>query len=247
MAGFPTAVVLAGGLGTRLRPAVADRPKVLAEVCGRPFLFHLLDDLEAAGARMVVLCTSFMAEAVRTAVGERYGAMAVRYSVEPEPLGTGGALRLALDLVDTDPLLVANGDSLFRTDLGRFWSWHLARELQASLLLAQVDDASRFGRVECKELGRITRFAEKDGVASPGWINAGIYLLARSRISAIPSGQPVSLEHDIFPQWLPQGLHGLRAKGLFMDIGTPESYRQAESALRQGQPRRRHDHQPDSL
>lgn len=228
---FPAAVVLAGGLGTRLREAVADRPKVLAEVCGRPFLFHLLDDLEAAGVRTVVLCTGFMAQAVRAAVGERHGGMAVRYSVEERPLGTGGALRLALGQVDSDPVLVANGDSLFRTDLGRFRAWHLARELQASLLLARVDDASRFGRVERNPLGRITRFAEKDGVASPGWINAGIYLLDRSRIEAIPPGQPVSLEHDIFPQWLTQGFYGMTAKGLFMDIGTPESYRRAETAL----------------
>ena len=240
-------MVLAGGLGTRLREAVPDRPKVLAEVCGRPFIFYLLEDLEAAGVREVVLCTGHMAEAVRTAVGERSGAMAVRYSVEDRPLGTGGALRQALPLASSETVLVANGESLFRTSLGRFWSWHLARELQASLLLARVDDASRFGRVTFKELGRITRFAEKDGVAAPGWINAGLYLLHRSRISAIPPGQPVSLEKDIFPQWLPQGLHGLTAKGLFMDIGTPESYRQAESALLPDHPRRGHDHQPDAL
>ena len=233
---FPTAVVLAGGLGTRLREAVADRPKVLAEVCGRPFLCHLLDDLEAAGVRSVVLCVSYMAETVRAAIGDRYRSMAVGYSVEEQPLGTGGALAQALPLASSETVLVANGDSLFRTDLGRFWSWHLARELQASLLLARVDDASRFGRVELDGLGRIVKFAEKDGVASPGWINAGIHLLHRSRLSRIPQGIPISLEKDIFPQWLPQGLHGLTAKGLFMDIGTPASYRQAEIALRQERP-----------
>ena len=160
---LPEALVLAGGLGTRLREAVADRPKVLAEVCGRPFLFHLLEGLEAAGVRTVVLCTSFMAQTVRAAVGERFGSMTVRYSVEETPLGTGGAVRLALGQVDGARMLVTNGDSLFRTDLRRFWSWHLARELQASLLLARVDDASRFGRVERNRLGQITRFAEKDG------------------------------------------------------------------------------------
>lgn len=244
---FPSAVVLAGGLGTRLREAVADRPKVLAPVCGRPFLFHLLDDLQAAGVRETVLCISYMAEAVRGTVGDRYGSMAIRYSVEETPLGTGGALRQALPLVGSETCLVANGDSLFRTDLGRFWSWHLARELPASLLLTRVDDASRFGRVEVDDLGRIVRFAEKDGVASPGWINAGIYLLHRSRLSGIPPGHAISLEKDIFPQLLPRGLFGLAAEGLFMDIGTPESYRWAETALGQDLARRGHDHQPDAL
>jgi NDP-sugar pyrophosphorylase family protein len=172
-----------------------------------------------------------MAEAVQQAVGKRYGAMDVRYSVEDQPLGTGGALRQALSLTSSDTLLIANGDSLFRTDLEKFWFWHLAQKSQASLLLAQVDDASRFGRVKFNTHGRIIRFAEKDGVVSHGWINAGIYLIHRSKISAIPHGQPVSLEKDIFPLWLHQGLHGLTAEGLFMDIGTPESYRRAEIVL----------------
>ena len=246
-AAFPTAVVLAGGLGTRLREAVADRPKVLAEVCGRPFLFHVLDQLAGAGARQAVLCVSHQADRVRAAVGDGFKGMAIRYSEEPVPLGTGGALGLALPLADSETILAVNGDSLFRTDLGRFWAWHLARDLRSSLLLAQVDDASRFGRVALDQLGRITRFAEKDGVASPGWINAGIYLFHRSRIAGIPAGRPVSLERELLPRWLTMGLHGLPAQGLFMDIGTPESYHQAETALLQERQRRGHDHQPDTL
>jgi D-glycero-alpha-D-manno-heptose 1-phosphate guanylyltransferase len=244
---FPTALILAGGLGTRLRGAVADRPKVLAPVAGRPFLFHLLDELAAAGVREVVLCTSYMAASVEAAVGGSYGCMAVHYSVEEEPLGTGGALRQALDLTASETLLVANGDSLFRTDLGRFWGWHVARELQGSILLAQVGDGGRFGRVEVDAHGRIGRFTEKDGVAAPGWINAGIYLLHRSWIAEIPAGRPVSLEQEFFPRWLSHGLHGLMAEGRFMDIGTPESYRQAEMALCPDPSGGGHDHQPNPL
>jgi len=244
---FPTAVVLAGGLGTRLREAVPDLPKVLAEVDGRPFLFQLLDELREAGAREVVLCVSYLAGAVQAAVGDAYRGMAIRYSHETTPLGTGGALRQALPLVSSELLLVANGDSLFRTDLGRFLAWHLARNLHTSLLLAHVDDASRFGRVAFNELGQILAFAEKDGAASPGWINAGIYLLDRSRVSELAPGTIISLEKDIFPGWLTRGLHGLAAEGLFMDIGTPQAYREAESALWQDRQRRGHDHQPDAL
>jgi NDP-sugar pyrophosphorylase family protein len=228
---FPSAIVLAGGLGTRLRAAVPDRPKPLAPVAGRPFVTHLLDDLEDAGVREAVLCVSHMADAVKAALGDRYRSIRLAYSREATPLGTGGAIRQALPQASSGTVLVANGDSLFRTDLRAFWEWHVARGLHASLLLARVEDAGRFGRVAFDNLGRITEFAEKDGVREPGWINAGLYLLDRSRILSIPPGQPISLEKEVFPRWIPLGLHGRTSEGLFMDIGTPESYRQAELAL----------------
>lgn len=228
---FPTALILAGGLGTRLRPVVADRPKPLAPVAGRPFLFHLLDGLEDAGVRDAVLCVAHMADSVRDAVGDRYRSIRIAYSVEEAPLGTGGALRQALPLARSETVLVTNGDSLFRTDLRTFLAWHQGGDRLSSLLLARVEDASRFGRVSFDPEGRVTAFAEKDGVAAPGWINAGIYLLHRSRIQTIPAGRPVSLEREVFPAWIPLGLHALAGEGMFLDIGTPRTYRQAGIAL----------------
>jgi D-glycero-alpha-D-manno-heptose 1-phosphate guanylyltransferase len=222
-----TAAILAGGLGTRLRETVPDRPKILAEVNGRPFLCHLLDELHDGGIRDVVLCTGFLAEQVEETIGSRYKEMAVRYSLEKEPLGTGGALRNALPLLSSNIVLVANGDSLLRVDLRKHLAWHLLRESEASIVLAQVADASRFGRIEADESGRVLKFIEKDGLHVPGWINAGVYLLSRERIASIPGGYAVSLEREIFPGWIERGLHAMRVDSGFLDIGTPESYREA--------------------
>jgi NDP-sugar pyrophosphorylase family protein len=224
-----TAAILAGGLGTRLLSAVPDRPKVLAEVAGRPFLAHLLDLFVAAGIRRVVLCTGYRAEAVEAAFGNRYGDLTIQYSVESEPQGTGGALRAALPLLDSSTVLVANGDSWCQVDLAASWDRHRGCGARASLLLTKVADPSRFGRVEVDHSGRVTQFAEKAPGLAAGWINAGIYLIDREAIAAIPAGEQVSLEHDIFPAMIGRGLYGFAAGGRFLDIGTPESYAAAEA------------------
>ncbi|MHB1011301.1 MAG: nucleotidyltransferase family protein [Desulfobacteria bacterium] len=222
-----TAAILAGGLGTRLRAEVPDLPKVLAQICGRPFLFHLLDWLGDAGVRDVVLCTGYRGQQVREAVGDTYGEMRVRYSEEVEPMGTGGALRSALPLFSSRTVLVANGDSFPRVNLPSFLDWHVQRRSQASLVLARVRDASRFGRVEIDDAGRILRFAEKDGGHATGWINAGVYLFSRERIASVSEGRAFSLEKEIFPGWIEQGSYAMKTDGGFIDIGTPESYREA--------------------
>lgn len=227
-----TAVVLAGGLGTRLRSRVADRPKVLAEVSGRPFLAYLLDHLERAGQRRCVLCTGYQADLVEAAFGSRHGKMELLYSREEEPLGTGGAVRLAAPLLTGDPVLVLNGDSFFKSDLPRFLAWHRSLPSPtASLLMAEMEDTSRFGRVSVDQEGQILRFEEKRPDAGPGWINTGIYLISRAALEAIPAGRPVSLERETFPAWIGHGFYGLQAPGDFLDIGTPESFDAAEAFL----------------
>ena len=223
-----TAAVLAGGFGTRLRPVMAACPKVLAPVAGRPFLSYLLQQLADAGVTKTVLCTGHLAAQVREATGESYAAMRLLYSQEQQPLGTAGALRGALPLLDTDPVLVLNGDSYCELDLRKFCGWHKAKHAAAAVALAQVPDVSRFGRVECGSEQRIVRFGEKNG-SGPGWINAGIYLIAARLLAAIPNGACRSLEHECFPAWLEEGLYGYAAGSNFLDIGTPESYAEAES------------------
>ena len=231
-----TAAILAGGLGTRLRSVVADRPKVLAEIRGRPFLAYLLDQLADAGVRTIVLCTGYLGEQVRAAFGDSYGNLCLLYSQESSPLGTAGALRLALPLFKpglseanvSDPVLVMNGDSFCEVNLRAFWAWHCARGADATLLLTRMPDTKRYGRVHVDADGLVLSFDEKGDKGGPGWINAGIYLLNRRLLLTIPASGAVSLEQEMFPAWIGLGLYGYRSEGRFLDIGTPEAYNTAE-------------------
>ena len=226
-----TAAILIGGLGTRLRSVVPDRPKVLAEIRGRPFLAFLLEQLTATGIKRVVLCSGYRGKQVQAVFGNSYGATEILYSQEASPLGTGGAIRLAINLIGSDPVLVMNGDSFMDVDLAAYLRWFLQKDLEASMVLAYVPDTSRFGRVTTDEQERILGFGEKGAHHGPGWINAGIYLLKQNFLRAIPSGRLVSIEKEIFPAWVSHGLYGYKTEGRFIDIGTPDSYAMAEAFL----------------
>lgn len=224
LAAIPVAI-LAGGLGTRLRPVIGEHAKVVAQVQGRPFLAHLLDQIAAAGFRDVVVCAGFRADEVEASLGSRHGPLRLRYSVEPEPLGTGGALRHAVPLLDAPACLAMNGDSFCEADLAAVWAWHAAKRAEATLVATHVPDASRYGRVEIDADDRVRHFTEKQADGKPGWINAGIYCLSRGRIEALEPGRPVSLERDALPAWAAAALlYGHRVRGRFIDIGTPGAY-----------------------
>jgi D-glycero-alpha-D-manno-heptose 1-phosphate guanylyltransferase len=223
-----TAVILVGGLGTRLRTVIADRPKVLAEIRGRPFLAYLLDQVAAAGVHDVVLCTGYLGAQIQSCFGGSYKGMRLAYSQEPSPLGTAGALRLTMPLLRSDPVLVMNGDSYCKVDFQPFVTWHFERRANATLLLTEVPDTRRYGRVEVAADGQIQRFEEKGGQRRPGWINAGVYVLSQQILLTIPEHRAVSLERDIFPAQIGRGLYGYQSAGEFLDIGTPESYAEAE-------------------
>ncbi len=223
-----TAAILAGGMGTRLRSVVADRPKVLAEIHGRPFLAYLLDQLASASVRDVVLCTGYLGEKVEAEFGDSYHGLHLTYSLESSPRGTAGALQSALPLVRSDTVLVMNGDSFYDADLKSFWSWHTERVRRASILVTEGRDAARYGRVRMESDGRVLSFEEKGGESGAGWINAGIYLLQRGALQTIPANGAVSMECEVFPGWIGQGLYGCRTAGRFLDIGTPSDYAEAE-------------------
>lgn len=226
-----TVAILAGGLGTRLRGAVPDRPKALAVVGGRPFLYHVLDQVASFGARRVVLCTGFEGDRIESEIGFRYRDVDIAYSREPGPRGTGGALRLALPSLGSDPVLAMNGDSLCAADLGGFLDAHRSSGAPVSLLLARVPDASRFGAVELAPDGSVSRFLEKGGAAGEGWINAGVYLFRKALLESIPEGRALSLEREMFPAWAGSGMRGHRTDAPFIDIGIPESWREAGAFL----------------
>jgi len=224
------AVILCGGLGTRLRTVVADRPKVLAPVCGRPFLSFILDQLESEGAQKAVLCTGYLGEQIEETFNSAYRGLKLEYSREDSPLSTGGAVRLALSRLPEELLLVLNGDSYVDADLGEFVAWHLERALDASVLLTRVGNAARYGVVDVDPAGRIRAFREKTCGASSGWINAGIYLMPRRLVEELPAGTNVSLEREVFPLWATmKELGGYRTESQFIDIGTPESLARAQT------------------
>jgi NDP-sugar pyrophosphorylase family protein len=220
------AVLLAGGLGTRLRSVTGDRPKVLAPVLGRPYLLFVLDQLENAGLRDVLIATGYRSAEVEAAIGPRHGGMTLRYSAEPAPLGTAGALRFALPRLNCDQLLVLNGDSFVEADLAAFALLHRERRAAFSLLLAEVPEVGRYGKVATDATGRIVGFCEKGGASGAGTINAGVYLLKRDLVAALPDNRAISLEREVFPGLIGRDFYGFDLGRRFIDIGTPESYRE---------------------
>jgi len=227
-----TTVILAGGLGTRLRPVLSDRPKVLAEVLGRPFLTYLLDQLSSADARQVILCTGYMGDKVQETYGDTYKSLHLLYSQEDEPLDTGGALRLALPLIESNHVLVMNGDSYVHVDLNSYVDWFFNIDRKAALLLVKVLDTSRYGMVKVKKDESILIFEEKGMNKGAGWINAGVYLVNTSLLRPIPSEKAFSIEREFFPSLVGNGLFGYKCKGRFIDIGTLESFNKAEKILK---------------
>lgn len=229
------AIILCGGLGTRLRSVVADSPKALAEVAGRPFLSWLLDQLQSCGTEEVVLATGYKAEQIRDMYGEQYGPIRLRYSCESAPLGTAGALLLATkQLPGAQQFLVTNGDSYCHMDLRAFVRDHLRSGIPNSMVVTTVDDTRRFGSVQVDEDDLIRGFREKAATNQfngAGLINAGVYIVARTLAESIPLGRSVSLENEIFPSCLDGRLRMWKALGPFIDIGSPESYAQAGKVL----------------
>lgn len=218
-------MVLVGGLGTRLQSIVSDRPKALASINERPFLHYLLGQIKEAGFRRIVLCTGFRGRQIEEALDSQYSELEFVFSREETPLGTAGALRLGMDHLKSPTVVVLNGDSFIDADLTAFLRWHHASPFDIGLIAALVPDAGRFGTLDMDQSGKILRFKEKQGIPRQGWINAGVYIISKETLLDIPPGRAVSLEQEIFPEWVRRGSMGAyRVRGRFIDIGTPESY-----------------------
>jgi D-glycero-alpha-D-manno-heptose 1-phosphate guanylyltransferase len=221
-------LILAGGLGTRLRSVVSDRPKVLAEVAGRPFIAYLLDRLGQAGFRAATLLTGYKGEMVEEQLGLSYQGLQLGYSVETSPLGTGGAIRAAARVIPCDQLLVLNGDTYFVLDYR-----DLVQQAKPGLdLMAcrHVADVARYGAVQLDATGRVRALAEK-GAEGPGLINGGIYVLDREGIASWPK-EVFSIESDYFPARLAdERLAGMAHDSAFIDIGVPDDLMRASEVL----------------
>lgn len=218
-----TALVLCGGPGTRLHPVLPDRPKALAEIAGRPFLDRLLEHIAGWGIRRVVLGTGYMAGQIVEAIGPRRFGLDIAYSEENTPLGTGGAIRHALPHLTGASALVLNGDSFCGVDQAALLAAHARAKRRLTLTLVTVDDVGRYGAATIDRHGRIDGFSEKGESRGEGLINAGIYVMDLSLVREIPADIQLSLEEDLFPRWIAEGVNGYVADGPFIDIGTPES------------------------
>jgi NDP-sugar pyrophosphorylase family protein len=227
------AVLLVGGMGTRLQPVLPSTPKPLAPVGEVPFLELLVLQVRSQGIRRLVLCTGHRAEQIEDAFGDgRKWDVAIRYSRESRPLGTAGALKFAQGLLKPwAEFLVMNGDSFLEFDCRRFQLFHRAHGGLASVAVRRVPDASRYGTVRLDSEHRVIGFSEKKNTAAPGIVNGGVYLFKRTVFEHIPDG-PASLEKDVFPRLLEYGVYAAEQEGMFIDIGTPEDYARAQ-ALRE--------------
>ena len=229
---LPEVVVLAGGLGTRLRSVLRGKPKCLAPVGGRPFLEYLLCFLRGQGVSEVILAVGYLGEQVVEYFGDgRRLGLQLRYSFEEASLGTAGALRLAGQLLQGSRVVVVNGDSIAEVPLKSMLEYHVEKGALATVALTKVRDVARYGAVKLDTAGQVVRFTEKSS-GGEGWVNAGVYALERSVIDHIPHKWPVSLEHEVFGNLAgSSALYGYPFDGYFIDIGTPEAYRQAQFEL----------------
>jgi len=225
------ALILAGGLGTRLRPLTYSRPKHLLPIANVPHIDHVLDLLQLHGVHEIVLLTSYLAEAFEPTV-ERAAqrGLTVEVAHEREPLGTAGALKNAQELVGNETFLAINGDVLTDVDLSEMVEWHRERNAEATIVLTAVDHPSAYGVVPTDSDGRVLGFIEKPppGEAPTNLINAGVYICEARLLDRIPTGQVFSAERELFPAVVED--RTMYAKGTdayWMDIGTPENYLQA--------------------
>jgi len=223
-------LLLVGGMGTRLRPVLSGKPKPLAPVGDVPFLELLVLQLRSQELRHLVMCTGFQAGQIQQEFSDgRKWNVTIEYSEETRPLGTAGAIKLAERFVLQSPdFVVMNGDSFLQLDLRQLIQFHRQHGGLATIAVRRVTDAARYGTVQVDAQYRVTRFSEKMGTPEPGIINGGIYVFSREVLNHIPDGIS-SLEKDVLPGFVSQGIFALEQTGIFIDIGTPEDYARAQT------------------
>ena len=232
------ALILAGGQATRLRPLTSRIPKPVVPLVGQPFISYMLEWLCSHGVDEVVMSCGFLADGVRAVLGDgsEFG-VRLRYVEEPEPLGTGGALKYAEDLLD-DRFFMLNGDVLTDIDLSAQLAQHERLGARATLALIRVEDPSAYGLVRTRADMSVSEFLEKPGAdaqVDTNLVNAGAYVLDKSVLANMaPAGTNISIERDLFPTLVEDGLYGYEASGYWLDIGTPERYLQATFDILEG-------------
>ncbi len=224
-----TAIILAGGLGTRLRSVVADMPKPMAPVAGRPFLEYLLLHAKSQGIQQAVLSVGYKYERIEAHFGRSFEGMTLDYAIEKEPLGTGGAIWNAFSFCENDTVAVLNGDSLFEVDIQALHRFKLEKKADMALSLKPMQQFDRYGVVEVDETGCIRQFKEKT-YCEKGLINGGVYCFDLHWARQLPLSGKFSFEKDVLEKYVDQGMfYGYLSSAYFIDIGIPEDYERAQT------------------
>lgn len=227
-------VILCGGLGKRLQSVVSDVPKVMAPVDGRPFLDFIIEYLKAQSLARIVLCTGYKADVVENHYSDRDFGLTIDFSMENEPLGTGGALKNARKMISSNPFFVLNGDSFLSADFQAFLDFHIEKNSAASLLVSQVRSSKDFGSLKLDKDGQIIDFHEKTEGPASHLVNAGIYCFDQSVFSLMPQEKKFSIENDFFPKLIGNQFYGHFVDQEFMDIGTPQRYESLKRKMKKG-------------
>lgn len=224
-------VILCGGLGTRLRRTIDDRPKVMAEINGRPFLDFLIDYISDFKFKRFILCIGYMKEFIKGYYEKKNTGFEIFFSEEKVQLGTAGAIKNAESLIKSNPFLVMNGDSFCDINLRSFLGFHISKKTSASIALVIPEMDADYGVVTLDSNQRILNFNEKAKPNTYAFINAGMYFFNRDIFEFIPSDINYSLEYELFPRILDKGIYGYITKANLIDIGTPARFKMAENLL----------------
>lgn len=225
------AIVLAGGLGTRLQHVLPDIPKCMAPINGKPFLNFVLDFLENQKIDKVILSVGYRKDHIINYFGSSYRSLKIDYSIENEPLGTGGAIKQALDYCTSKFAFIVNGDTYFKPDLAAMSNHHKKAEADITIAVKHLTDSSRYGLVVADQNSKIVEFREKDNLSGSGWINGGIYLIRKAVFDSFQQ-QKFSIENDIFKVSCDNlNLRAFQTDAFFLDIGIPEDYARAQILL----------------
>jgi D-glycero-alpha-D-manno-heptose 1-phosphate guanylyltransferase len=228
------AIILAGGLGSRLRSVLSDRPKPMADINGRPFMEYLADHLILQGIDRIILAAGYMAGIIQSHFGNRYGKAEIVYAIEEKPLGTGGGLKNALPLVKGDRVFVVNGDTYFGIPFREMEELFVKKQADVLIALCHADDQTRYGSVWTDPEGRVLKFTEKKDRKGPSLVNGGVYLMKKGIFNGLDLPEIFSFEKD----FLEKNAAGTRIFGKlfpaeFIDIGIPETLRYAGFFFRQ--------------
>lgn len=218
------AIILAGGLGTRLQGVVKDVPKPMADINGKPFLEYLLNFFKKNEIKEIILSVGYKYKVIIDYFGENFSGIKLVYSIEEEPLGTGGAIKKALNYVDSNEVFVLNGDTFFDINLSKFYKFHIEKKSNLSIGLKIMEKNNRYGIVEVDNDFRIKNFSEKR-YSDKALINAGIYILKKDFLLSLKLPYKFSFEKDFLERYSKTfAFYGFPLDASFIDIGLPSDY-----------------------